>query len=71
MSAVPGKVMFIRNAQSSSALVDSKVQVRAQGGAVAPFPSKESRLQCVCGGTHFYVTRIDFVCVVCHQSYKD
>lgn len=61
-----GKVVFMRRAPQGH-LVD----VKAISGPIPPLPEKESRLRCACGSTHFFVTRIDFVCVVCNRSYCD
>lgn len=63
--ATPQKVVFMR-AQDRSPLVQRKATTEFEG-----LPSKESRLRCECGSTHFFVTRIDFVCTACSKSYCD
>jgi hypothetical protein len=61
--ATPQKVVFMR-AQDRSSVVHTCPQPE-------PIPIRESKLQCTCGSTHFFVTRIDFVCTACSKSYCD
>ena len=66
VSANPGKTVFLRRSPDSPEGTRMVVP-----DAIGLLPEKESRLRCTCGSVHFFVTRIDFVCVACSRSYKD
>lgn len=45
--------------------------VRNKVEPTAPPPMPHERLRCRCGNTHFFVTKVDFVCTSCDRSYRD
>lgn len=50
---------------------ESSGAVKTRIEAVKPLPMLHERLQCRCGNTHFFVTKVDFVCTNCDKSYRD
>lgn len=50
---------------------ESRGVVKNQVEALKPPPMPHERLRCRCGNTHFFVTKVDFVCTSCDRSYRD
>lgn len=50
---------------------ESRGAVRNRVEALKPPPMPSERLRCQCGNTHFFVTKVDFVCTSCDRSYRD
>lgn len=50
---------------------ESRGVVRNKVEAIKPPPLPNERLRCQCGNTHFFVTKVDFVCTSCDRSYRD
>lgn len=50
---------------------ESRGEVCNRVEPIKPPPMPNERLRCYCGNTHFFVTKVDFVCTSCDRSYRD